>query len=96
MPLIKISTYPGRTREQKVLFAKAKTNAAMKILKAKLHHLIIHLIKDPLKIGIFQEKVHVNELVLKFQGCACSIRRFENDIWHETSNRDSATLHWRP
>jgi phenylpyruvate tautomerase PptA (4-oxalocrotonate tautomerase family) len=47
VPLIQISAYPGRTREQKELFAKAKTNAAIKILKAKLHHFIMTSDKRP-------------------------------------------------
>ena len=47
MSLIQISAYPGRTREQKELFAKAKTNAAIEILGAKLHHLIITSDKRP-------------------------------------------------
>jgi 4-oxalocrotonate tautomerase len=41
MPLIQISTYPGRTREQKEAFAKAITNAALEILKAKRQHVTI-------------------------------------------------------
>jgi phenylpyruvate tautomerase PptA (4-oxalocrotonate tautomerase family) len=47
VPLIQISAYPGRTREQKELFANAKTNAAIKILKAKLRHLIMTSDKRP-------------------------------------------------
>jgi 4-oxalocrotonate tautomerase len=41
MPLISISLYPGRTKEQKQEFAKAITEAAMQILKAKYVHIII-------------------------------------------------------
>ena len=41
MPLISISLYPGRTKEQKQEFAKAITEAAMEILKAKAEHIII-------------------------------------------------------
>ena len=41
MPLIQISTYPGRTREQKESFAKAITNAAVQILGTKAEHVII-------------------------------------------------------
>jgi 4-oxalocrotonate tautomerase len=41
MPLIQISAYPGRTKEQKEAFAKAITNAAVEILKAKREHVII-------------------------------------------------------
>ena len=50
MPLIQISAYPGRTREQKELFAKANTNAAIKILRVKLHHLIMTSDKRPTEI----------------------------------------------
>ncbi|HZC49555.1 MAG TPA: tautomerase family protein [Nitrososphaeraceae archaeon] len=41
MPLIQISTYPERTREQKEAFAKAITNAALEILKAERQHVTI-------------------------------------------------------
>jgi 4-oxalocrotonate tautomerase len=41
MPLISVSLYPGRTKEQKQEFAKAITEAAMEILKAKSEHIII-------------------------------------------------------
>jgi 4-oxalocrotonate tautomerase len=41
MPLIAISLYPGRTREQKEAFAKAITNAAVEILKTKPEDVII-------------------------------------------------------
>jgi 4-oxalocrotonate tautomerase len=41
MPLIAISLYPGRTREQKEAFAKAITNAAAEILKTKPEDVII-------------------------------------------------------
>jgi 4-oxalocrotonate tautomerase len=41
MPLISVSLYPGRTIEQKQEFAKAITEAAMEILKAKAEHIII-------------------------------------------------------
>jgi 4-oxalocrotonate tautomerase len=41
MPLIQISAYPGRTKEQKEAFAKAITNAAVEILNAKPQHVII-------------------------------------------------------
>lgn len=40
MPLIQISTYLGRTREQNESF-EAMTNAAVEILKAKRQHVII-------------------------------------------------------
>ena len=35
MPLILVSMYPGRTKEQKDEFAKAVTDAAVQILKTK-------------------------------------------------------------
>ena len=35
MPIIAISLYPGRTREQKDEFARAITDAAVQILKTK-------------------------------------------------------------
>lgn len=41
MPLISISLYPGRTKEQKEEFAKAITEAAIEILKAKAEHIIV-------------------------------------------------------
>jgi 4-oxalocrotonate tautomerase len=41
MPLISVSMYPGRTREQKEEFAKAVTDAAVQILKTKSDHVII-------------------------------------------------------
>jgi 4-oxalocrotonate tautomerase len=41
MPLISVSMYPGRTKEQKEEFAKVMTNAAVQILKTKAEHVII-------------------------------------------------------
>ncbi len=41
MPLILVSMYPGRTKEQKDEFAKAITAAAAQILKAKPEHIIV-------------------------------------------------------
>jgi 4-oxalocrotonate tautomerase len=41
MPLIAISMYPGRTKEQKEAFAKAITNMAVEILKTKPQHVIV-------------------------------------------------------
>jgi len=41
MPLIAISMYPGRTKEQKEAFAKAITNMAVEILKTKPQDVII-------------------------------------------------------
>ena len=42
MPLISVSMYPGRTKEQKEEFAKAMTNGQrVQILKTKAEHVII-------------------------------------------------------
>ncbi|MFY9798558.1 MAG: tautomerase family protein [Candidatus Nitrosopolaris sp.] len=41
MPLIQISGFPGKTKEQKEAFAKAITNAAVETLKAERQHVII-------------------------------------------------------
>jgi 4-oxalocrotonate tautomerase len=41
MPLILVSMYPGRTKEQKDEFAKAVTDAAVQILKTKREHVIV-------------------------------------------------------
>jgi 4-oxalocrotonate tautomerase len=47
MPIISVSMYPGRTREQKEEFAKAVTNAAMQILKTKAEHVIVIYDENP-------------------------------------------------
>jgi 4-oxalocrotonate tautomerase len=47
MPLIAISMYPGRTKEQKDQFAKAITNIAVEILKTKSEHVIITYDEKP-------------------------------------------------
>jgi 4-oxalocrotonate tautomerase len=47
MPLIQISLYPGRTNEQKDEFAKAITDAAVKILKTKAEHVIVVFEENP-------------------------------------------------
>ena len=47
MPLISVSMYPGRTREQKEEFAKAVTNAAVQILKTKAEHVIVVYDENP-------------------------------------------------
>jgi 4-oxalocrotonate tautomerase len=62
MPLIQISTYLGRTREQKESFAKPMTNAAVGILKAKRQHIIIIAYdqRKTLKMGMFQENNQVS------------------------------------
>ena len=41
MPLIAISMYPGRTKEQKEAFANAITNMAVEILKTKPQDVIV-------------------------------------------------------
>jgi 4-oxalocrotonate tautomerase len=47
MPLISVSMYPGRTREQKEEFAKTITNAAVQILKTKAEHIIVVYEENP-------------------------------------------------
>jgi 4-oxalocrotonate tautomerase len=47
MPLISVSMYPGRAREQKEEFAKAVTDAAVQILKTKAEHVIIVYDENP-------------------------------------------------
>ena len=41
MPLIQISGFPGKTKEQKEAFAKAITNMAVEILKTKPQDVIV-------------------------------------------------------
>jgi 4-oxalocrotonate tautomerase len=41
MPIIAVSLYSGRTKEQKSAFAEAITEAAIQILKTKREHIII-------------------------------------------------------
>jgi len=41
MPIIAVSLYPGRTKEQKAAFADAITEAAIQILKTKREHIIV-------------------------------------------------------
>ena len=47
MPLILVSMYPGRTKEQKDDFAKAITDAAVQILKTKPEHVIVVYDENP-------------------------------------------------
>lgn len=47
MPLIIVSLYPGRTKEQKDEFAKAVTDAAIQILKTKPDHVIVVYDENP-------------------------------------------------
>ena len=41
MPLITVSMYPGRSQEQKRLFAEKITDLAVEILKTKPEHVIV-------------------------------------------------------
>ncbi len=41
MPLITVSKYPGRSQEQKRIFAEKITNLAVEILKTKPEHVIV-------------------------------------------------------
>jgi 4-oxalocrotonate tautomerase len=54
MPIISVSMYPGRSKEQKADFAKAITNAAVQILGTKPEHVIIIYKKILRKTGFFQ------------------------------------------
>jgi 4-oxalocrotonate tautomerase len=47
MPIITISLYPGRTKEQKDAFARAITDAAIQILKTKPEHIIVTYDEKP-------------------------------------------------
>ncbi|HVX01870.1 MAG TPA: tautomerase family protein [Nitrososphaera sp.] len=47
MPIIQVSMYPGRTKEQKDEFAKAITDAAVSILKTKAEHVIVVFEDNP-------------------------------------------------
>ena len=47
MPLITVSLYPGRSQEQKRLFAKKITNSAVEILNTKPEHVIIVFDENP-------------------------------------------------
>lgn len=47
MPIIAVSLYPGRTKEQKDAFAEAITEAAIRILKTKREHMIITYDEKP-------------------------------------------------
>jgi len=47
MPLVQISMYPGRTKEQKEALANAITNAVVDILKSKREHVIITFDERP-------------------------------------------------
>ena len=47
MPLIVVSMYPGRTKEQKDEFAKAITDATVQIMKTKSEHVIVVFDEKP-------------------------------------------------
>ena len=47
MPIIAVSLYPGRTKEQKSAFAEAITEAAIQILKTKREHIVITYDEKP-------------------------------------------------
>ena len=47
MPLITISMYPGRTKEQKKMYASEITDAAVKILNTKAEHVIVVFDENP-------------------------------------------------
>jgi 4-oxalocrotonate tautomerase len=47
MPLITVSMYPGRSQEQKSLFAEKITNLAVEILKTKPEHVIVVFEENP-------------------------------------------------
>ena len=47
MPLITVSMYPGRTKEQKEEFARAITKSAVEILKTKESHVIVVFEDNP-------------------------------------------------
>lgn len=47
MPLILVSMYPGRSKEQKDEFARAITDSAVQILKTKPEHVIVVFDENP-------------------------------------------------
>ena len=47
MPLITVSMYPGRSQEQKRLFAEKITNSAVEILNTKPEHVIVIFDENP-------------------------------------------------
>jgi 4-oxalocrotonate tautomerase len=47
MPLITVSLYPGRSQEQKRLFAEKITNSAVEILNTKPEHVIVVFDENP-------------------------------------------------
>jgi 4-oxalocrotonate tautomerase len=47
LPLITVSLYPGRSEEQKRLFAEKITNLAVEIIKTKPEHVIVVFDENP-------------------------------------------------
>jgi 4-oxalocrotonate tautomerase len=47
LPLITVSLYPGRSEEQKRLFAEKITNLAAEIIKTKPEHVIVVFDENP-------------------------------------------------
>ena len=47
MPLIHVSLYPGRSKEQKDEFAKSVTDMAVQILKTKPEYVIVVFHENP-------------------------------------------------
>ena len=47
MPYIQVSLYPGRSDQQKQVFAKAITKSAVDILKTKEEHVIVVFDENP-------------------------------------------------
>lgn len=47
MPLITVSMYPGRTRQQKDDYARAVTRSAVEILKTREEHVVVVFDENP-------------------------------------------------
>jgi 4-oxalocrotonate tautomerase len=47
MPLITVSMYPGRSEEQKRLFAEKITNLSVEVLKTKTEHVLVVFDENP-------------------------------------------------
>jgi 4-oxalocrotonate tautomerase len=52
----RLTVYPGRTKEQKEEFAKAITEAAVEILKAKVEHIIVVYDEKPKENWVYFRK----------------------------------------
>ena len=55
MPLISVSLYPRRAKEQKEEFAKAISEVAIEILKAKAGHIIVVYDENLRRTGNFRK-----------------------------------------